>query len=413
MFTLNSKYGDVTVFAETIEQEAISQILNMANSPIGENAHMCIMPDCHAGKGCTVGTTMKITDKVCANTVGVDIGCGMSVYKLNIVGENRDETTMSRFFADFDRTVNTYVPSGMTVNEKLSKSSRGFEVKLRELYCCSRLKEVGYLLRSIGTLGGGNHFIELNKNSDGEYLLVIHSGSRHLSKEVATLYQREAERHMNGQQKERSELVSKYRAEGRETEIEDALKSLNPAYVPKELAYCEGELFDRYIHDMKIAQEYAELNRRTIAEEIEKNFQSSDGLRIELAHYFTTFHNYIDTDNMILRKGAVSAQEGELLIIPINMRDGSLICRGKGNPDWNFSAPHGAGRLMSRSMAKERITLEEYAKSMEGIYTTSVGSSTIDESPQAYKPMEEIIRCIRDTVEIVDIIKPVYNFKAH
>lgn len=410
MMYLNSKYGDVAVYAQTVEQDAISQILNMANSPLGENAHIRIMPDCHAGAGCTIGTTMKLTDKVCPNLVGVDIGCGMYVSRLTVKKEISKDFPF--FLECLDRTINECVPSGMAVNEYETHAAIQFADKLEQLYCRNYIN-ISYALHSIGSLGGGNHFIELNKSELGEYYLVVHSGSRHLGKEVATYYQNKAIEHAKTARKDKTELIKQYKAEGREKEIQAALKAVKPAPFQKELAYCEGKLFEEYIHDMKIVQEFATLNRKVIVQEIRERWKGSEATRPVFTEQFTTIHNYIDTDNMILRKGAVSAQKDELLLIPMNMRDGSLLCRGKGNPEWNYSAPHGAGRLMSRSKAKETVSLDEFEKSMEGIFTSSVGTSTLDESPMAYKPIEEILECIEDTVKVLDVIKPVYNFKAH
>lgn len=410
MMYLNSKYGDVAVYAQTVEQDAISQILNMANSPLGENAHIRIMPDCHAGAGCTIGTTMKLTDKVCPNLVGVDIGCGMYVSRLTVKKEISKDFPF--FLECLDRTINECVPSGMAVNEYETHAAIQFADKLEQLYCRNYIN-ISYALHSIGSLGGGNHFIELNKSELGEYYLVVHSGSRHLGKEVATYYQNKAIEHAETARKDKTELIKQYKAEGREKEIQAALKAVKPAPFQKELAYCEGKLFEEYIHDMKIVQEFATLNRKVIVQEIRERWKGSEATRPVFTEQFTTIHNYIDTDNMILRKGAVSAQKDELLLIPMNMRDGSLLCRGKGNPEWNYSAPHGAGRLMSRSKAKETVSLDEFEKSMKGIFTSSVGTSTLDESPMAYKPIEEILECIEDTVKVLDVIKPVYNFKAH
>lgn len=410
MFYYISKYGNVIIYAKTIEQDAISQIINMANSPLGENAHIRIMPDCHAGAGCTIGTTMKLTDKVCPNLVGVDIGCGMYVTRLTVTKEMSED--FSLFLEELDRTINECVPSGMAINETATYDAMQFADKLKQLYCYNHIN-FEYALRSIGSLGGGNHFIELNKSEQGEYYLVVHSGSRHLGKEVATYYQNKAIEYAESARKDKEELIKRYKAEGREKEIQAALKAIKPAPFQKELAYCEGKLFEEYIHDMKIVQEFATLNRKVIVKEICERWKGSKATRPVFTEQFTTIHNYIDTDNMILRKGAVSAQKNELLLIPMNMRDGSLLCRGKGNPDWNYSAPHGAGRLMSRSKAKESVSLEEFEKSMEGIVTSSVGTSTLDEAPMVYKPMIEILEHIGNTVEILDIIKPVYNFKAH
>lgn len=411
MFTLKSKNGEITVFAETTENEAISRVIQMANSPLGEDAHIRIMPDCHAGAGCTIGTTMHITDRVCPNLVGVDIGCGMYVVKLEVTDEIKNH--FETFLRDLDDTITECVPSGMSVNNHPGKEALAFSQKLENL-CCRDHINMEYALNSVGTLGGGNHFVELNKTESGGYLLVIHSGSRHLGKEVAEYYQNQAVKQMGKKDNGRTALIERYKAEGREREIPAALEELkkNLPKFPKELAFCEGKLFGEYIHDMEIVQEFAQLNRRMIVQEIMDRWQGS-GTAPVFTEWFTTIHNYIDMENMILRKGAVSAEKGEVLLIPMNMRDGSLLCRGKGNPEWNCSAPHGAGRLMSRSKAKQSVPMDEFKKSMEGIYTTSVGESTLDESPMAYKPASEIIGCIGDTVEILEIIKPVYNFKAH
>lgn len=410
MIYLNSKYGTAAVYAETVEQEAISQILNMANSPLGEFAHIRIMPDCHAGKGCTIGTTMRITDKVCPNLVGVDIGCGMYVCSLEMT--EKIENNFPHFLESLDRTICDNIPSGMDVNKKICREAKNFEKKLDSLFCRSIIN-TNYALRSVGSLGGGNHFIELDKNKSGSCFLVVHSGSRHLGKEAALFYQSQAEKYLKSTCGKRKALIEEYKAAGRENEIEQALNNLKPAFFQKELAYCEGRLFDEYVHDMKIIQEYAALNRKMIASMISSCWAGTEETRPVFKEQFTTVHNYIDTENMILRKGAVSAQEGEIFLIPLNMRDGSLLCRGKGNPEWNYSAPHGAGRLMSRSKAKENISLDEFVESMKGIYTSSAAQSTIDESPMAYKSSSEIIRCIEDTAEVIDVLKPVYNFKAH
>lgn len=364
MFTLNGKYNTAKVFTDNIEQEAISQIINMLNQEAFKDSKVRIMPDVHAGKGCTIGTTMTIKDKVIPNLVGVDIGCGMDVAFLGKVDID---------FQRLDDTIRKYVPSGFSIRDKAH--ARNQFINLNELHCAEHI-DILRATKSIGTLGGGNHFIEVDKNKNNEYYLVIHSGSRSLGTEIAKYYQ------------------------------EQAIKSLTDTSIPEDFAYCTGTLFDSYIHDMIIAQYFATLNRMAILDEILIH------MGIEFIGSFTTIHNYIDTENMILRKGSVSARKGELLIIPINMRDGSLICTGKGNEDWNYSAPHGAGRLMSRSDAKANISLNEFEESMKGIFTTSVKTSTIDESPMAYKPIEDIVNNIADTVDINEIIKPVYNFKA-
>lgn len=411
MFTINSRNGDVNVYAESVEETAVAQIMQMANSPLGGGAHIRIMPDCHAGAGCTIGTTMHITDKVCPNLVGVDIGCGMFVSRLEMTDEIKNN--FQNFLRELDQTITRCVPSGMSVNDRPRKEAFLYEDRLKDLRCRNYVN-TEYAMLSVGTLGGGNHFLELNQTKDGGYLLVVHSGSRHLGKEVAEYYQAQAVKQMGSRSTECATLIEKLKAEGRQKEIADALKEIkkdSPKF-PKELAYCKGRLFDDYIHDMEIVQEFATVNRRAIVREIMERWQG-EGKAPVFTEWFTTIHNYIDTKNMILRKGAVAAEEGQVLLIPMNMRDGSLLCRGKGNPEWNCSAPHGAGRLMSRSKAKQSVPLNEFRKSMEGIYTTSVGESTLDESPQAYKPADEIIRCVGDTVEILETIRPVYNFKAH
>ena len=357
-----------------------------------------IMPDVHAGAGCTIGTTMTITDKAVPNLVGVDIGCGMETVRLK---EKYIEPQK------LDKLIRAKIPSGFSIR---SKPHRYIEkAKLFELYCFDSINIIK-AEKSLGTLGGGNHFIEADKGRDGAIYIVIHSGSRHLGLEVAKYYQNKAYDMLNQcSQDEINELIAGLKAAGKEKQIQKELKkltSIKHTSVPKELAYTEGELFEQYIHDMKIIQEFAMLNRKAMMAEIVKEM----GFHVE--DCFTTVHNYIDTDSMILRKGAVSAKKGEVLLIPINMRDGSLICTGKGNTDWNCSAPHGAGRIMSRGEAKEKLTLSEFKKQMQGIYTTSVSRSTIDEAPMAYKSIDDITGNIEDTVEIDEIIKPIYNFKA-
>ena len=398
MIILNGKYNSAKVFTDVIEQDAITQIITFCNQPVCEGARVRIMPDVHAGAGCTIGTTMTITDKVIPNLVGVDIGCGMETIRLK---EKHIE------LQKLDKLIYSAIPSGFAVRKKAHRFNE--KIDLTELYCYKNIDPLRAEL-SLGTLGGGNHFIEADKGSDGAIYIVIHSGSRHLGVETARYYQNEAYRRLNkSSDKEVQELIERLRSEGRHKEIQSELKKLKNTKttdVPKHLAYCEGELFEQYIHDMKIVQEFALLNHKAMMDELIK------GMGLHVADRFSTIHNYIDTENMILRKGAVSAQKGETLLIPINMRDGSLICTGKGNEDWNCSAPHGAGRLMSRSKAKESFTVSEFKKQMDGIYTTSVNSQTLDECPMAYKSMEDIVDNIGDTVEINDIIKPIYNFKA-
>ena len=398
MIILNGKYNSAEVFTENIDNQAIAQIISLCSQPFSAGSKIRIMPDVHAGTGCTIGTTMTITDKAVPNLVGVDIGCGMETVVLK---EKHIE------LQKLDKLIYEKIPSGFEIREKPHRFAE--KIDLSELYCIEHINPVRAEL-SIGTLGGGNHFIEADKGSDGKIYIVIHSGSRHLGVEVAKYYQNEAYRRLNkSSAKEVQELIDRLKAEGRERQIQQEVKKLantKRTDVPKHLAYTEGELFFHYIHDMKLVQKFAEINRQAMMTEIIK------GMGLHITESFTTIHNYIDTDSMILRKGAVSAQKGERLLIPVNMRDGSLLCTGKGNADWNYSAPHGAGRLMSRSEAKESFTVSEYKKQMKGIYTTSVNSGTLDECPMAYKSIEDIVNNIGDTVEINDIIKPIYNFKA-
>lgn len=397
MITINGKYNTAKVFTDIIDENAVTQIKMFLNQPVSENSKIRIMPDVHAGAGCTIGTTMTITDKVIPNLVGVDIGCGMETVKLK---EKHIEVQK------LDKLIYETIPSGFDIRD--TPHSYSEQIDLTELHCYRHINAKRAEL-SIGTLGGGNHFIEADKGNDGSIYIVIHSGSRHLGVEVASYYQEEAYKRLCGNSKEDIDtLIASLKAQGRESEIQTEINKVKSQVttVPKALAYCEHELFEQYIHDMKIVQQFAALNRKAMMREIIK------GMRLHVTETFTTIHNYIDTENMILRKGAVSAQSGEKLLIPINMRDGSLICTGKGNPDWNFSAPHGAGRLMSRSKAKESFTVSEYKKQMKGIYTTSVNAETLDECPMAYKSIDDIIENINDTVMINDTIKPIYNFKA-
>ena len=389
----NSKGTETLIFAETFEFEAYDQIKKLCNFEAYLDSKIRIMPDAHAGKGCTVGTTMTISDKVTPNLVGVDIGCGMLTVKL--LDRNID-------FAKLDAVINEKVPSGFSVHEQ-SKRSFDFS-QLR----CHKHVDLPRAALSIGSLGGGNHFIELGRSeySDDTYL-IIHSGSRKLGGDTCKYYQDLAFQNANEMGKVKDALVAKLKAEGRNKDIDSEMKKLRKPTADKQLAYLTGTDFDDYMHDMAIVQQFAVANRDVMAEIIirEMGFQPESK--------FETIHNYIDFNRMILRKGAVSAEKGETLLIPINMRDGSLLCVGKGNPDWNYSAPHGAGRLMSRSKAKATIRMEDFESSMAGIYSTSVMQETIDESPQSYKSIGEIMAAIADTANICDIIKPLYNFKAH
>ena len=397
MIELTGKYNTAKVFTDVVEQTAISQIITMCNQHMSEGLNIRIMPDVHAGAGCTIGTTMTVKDKVVPNFVGVDIGCGMETVRIK---EKHIE------LQKLDKLIREKIPSGFSIRDEAHRYSE--QIDLSDLYCFDKIKSARAEL-SIGTLGGGNHFIEADKGEDGSIYIVIHSGSRHLGVETATYYQEKAFQNIASNCEDVEALIELYKSQGKEKKIEQALKKLKNTGkigIPKNLSYCEGELFDQYIHDMKIVQQFAMINRQAMMDEIIK------GMHLHVEEQFTTIHNYIDTETMILRKGAVSAQAGEKLLIPINMRDGSLICTGKGNPDWNFSAPHGAGRLMSRSQAKESFTVSEFKKQMDGIYTTSVNAGTLDECPMAYKSINDIVANIGDTVVINEVIKPIYNFKA-
>jgi len=394
MIELQGKYNTAKVFTDNFDQETVAQIINLLNQEFVKDSQIRIMPDTHAGAGCVIGTTMTITNTVVPNLVGVDIGCGMETVVL------KDKHVELQ---KLDKIIHEYIPAGFSIRGKAHPYMD--EINLSELRCVSHVN-LNRAELSLGTLGGGNHFIELDEDDDGKLYLVVHSGSRNLGKQVAEYYQKAAAEDLERCRNARSALISLYKIEKNEFEIRATQKKLNYVKVDKNLAFADGTLFDDYIHDMEITQHYAMLNRKAIVKEIVKQ------MKLKVEDNFTTVHNYIETDTMILRKGAISAKAGERVLIPINMRDGSLICVGKGNPDWNFSAPHGAGRLMSRSAAKESITLSQFEKSMEGIYSSTVSKSTIDESPFAYKPMDEIVANITDTVEIVKTIKPLYNFKA-
>lgn len=402
MIVLKGKYNNCKVYTDNIDNETISQLINLLNQEFIKDNTIRIMPDCHAGKGCVIGTTMTIKDKIVPNLVGVDIGCGMSAIKLK--EKEIDYTKL-------DEIIHKYVPSGCNIHKEIKQNFDELDKVIAPINKNNALK-------SIGTLGGGKHFIECDIDNDNNLWLVVHTGSRHLGIEVCDYYQNLAYEHLKNKinggdlNTKKRELISKYKQTGREKEISSALRKLDEDYreifpnVPKELAYVEEEDMKKYLHDMNIVQKYAKKNREVIVNNIVKN------MNLTIVESFDTIHNYIDIDNMILRKGSISAQAGEKVIIPMNMRDGSLICIGKGNPDWNYSAPHGAGRILSRSKAKNVIDFKDFEESMRGIYTTSVAPSTIDESPFVYKPMNEIIKNIKETVNIVSCIKPVYNYKA-
>jgi len=398
MLQIEGKYNIAKVFTDILEEGASAQIETLCNQEFVKVSKIRIMPDVHAGAGCTIGTTMTITDKVVPNLVGVDIGCGMETI---LISNKRLE------LQKLDKLIYENIPSGFEVRKKPHRYNE--QIDLTGLRCLNAVK-LDRAEKSIGTLGGGNHFIEVNKDEEGRLYVVVHSGSRHLGLEVAKFYQEAGYKQLNHTAKSDMEaLITRYKSEGRDKEIQNALKEFTNQVltdIPFPLAYVTGSLFEDYIHDTKIVQQFAVLNRKAMITEIVK------GMKLDVVEQFTTTHNYIDTDTMILRKGAVSAKKGERLLIPINMRDGSLICVGKGNEDWNCSAPHGAGRLMSRTKAKQSFTVSEFKKQMKDVYTTSVNKETLDECPMAYKNMDNIVTNIGPTADIVKIIKPIYNFKA-
>jgi len=400
MEEIRGKFNTAISFAKVIEDSAREQIRRMCNYDFTQDSKIRVMPDVHAGKGCTIGTTMTVTDKAVPNIVGVDIGCGMYTVKL---------ADSSIDFARVDEAAH-YIPSRRNTWD--FKQER---FDLTELNCYRSLKETRRIEKSLGTLGGGNHFIEIDKAADGTFYLVIHTGSRNLGKQVAEIYQRLAIDLAKGKDKffrQKEEIIAVYKSLGRKKEIQSKLKELEKEYrgvkasMPDDLCYVYGKYFHQYLHDMELCQTFARRNRELIA----KILLGKAGLTGGEA--FHTTHNYIDVEELIIRKGAIAAHKGERVLIPINMRDGSVMAVGKGNADWNYSAPHGAGRIMSRSEAKAQLSLNDYKESMAGIYTTSISEGTLDESPQAYKTLDDIIDVIGDTVEIVDVMKPVYNFKA-
>ena len=399
MMEIKGQVNTAICFAKIIEDEAIEQIRRMCDYEFTAGSRIRIMPDVHAGKGCTIGTTMTVKDKAVPNIVGVDIGCGMYTVNLGQVEIDMEQMDGAAHF----------IPSGLNVWE-----GRKERFDLLDLRCYRGLKDARRLERSLGTLGGGNHFIEIDQAADGTKYLVIHSGSRNLGKQVAEFYQRLAIDLSKGKEEyfaRRDALIAEYKAAGRRKEIEKALKELrweeHDSTIPEDLCFVYGQYLEDYLHDVEICQRFARRSRELMAEII------LQWLGIEAVDAFHTIHNYIDTDEMILRKGAIAAHEGEKVLIPINMRDGSVLAIGKGNPDWNYSAPHGAGRIMSRTAAKENLDLDEYRREMEGIYTTSVNEATLDEAPMAYKSLSDIIDVISESVDVIEVLKPIYNFKAN
>ena len=398
MMEIKGKVNTAVCFAKVIEDEAVEQIRRMCDYEFTAGSRIRIMPDVHAGKGCTIGTTMTVSDKAVPNVVGVDIGCGMYTVSLG-----RAEIDMERMDAAAH-----FIPSGTDVWE-----ARKERFDLTGLRCYRELKDAKRLERSLGTLGGGNHFIEIDRAADGTQYLVIHSGSRNLGKQVAEIYQRLAVDLNKGREEyfaRRDALIAEYKAAGRRKEIQAALKALHwtshEATVPEDLCFVYGQYLEDYLHDVEICQRFARRNRELMAGIILQR------LGLEAAGAFHTVHNYIDTDEMILRKGAIAAHAGEKVLIPINMRDGSVLAVGRGNPDWNYSAPHGAGRILSRTAAKAQLDLAEYRREMAGVYTTSVSEATLDEAPMAYKSLADIIDVIGESVDIIEVLKPIYNFKA-
>jgi len=366
MIELEGKHNTAKVFTDNAEPATITQIVNLLNQEFIKGSKIRVMPDAHAGMGCTIGTTMTLTDKVVPNLVGVDIGCGMET----VILEDKHVE-----LSQLDKAIHQFIPAGFQTRKNSHRFAE--DIDLAALRCAKHV-DLKRAMLSIGTLGGGNHFIELGRDEEEKLYLVVHSGSRNLGKQVCNHYQNLAANTL-----------------GRKGKGADRV-----------LAYLEGQNLKDYLHDMELVQRYADLNRKAIVDELKKH------VKFKIVEQFTTTHNYIDLKTMILRKGAISAQKGEKVLIPMNMRDGSLVCIGKGNENWNFSAPHGAGRIMSRTAAKEKITLTEFQKSMQGIYSSTVNKSTLDEAPFAYKPMEEIIANIGDTADIIRTVKPLYNFKA-
>lgn len=399
MFEIKGQINTAICYASVVEEKAIEQIRRICDYEFTRDSKIRIMPDVHAGKGCTIGTTMTVVDKVVPNIVGVDIGCGM--YTVNL----------GKIDVDFEKldAAAHFIPSGMNIWK-----GRQERFNLQELHCYRSLKNTKWLERSLGTLGGGNHFIEVDQAQDGTKYLVIHTGSRNLGKQVAELYQQLAVDLNKGKEtyfQQRDEIIRSYKEQGRKKEIQAALEAISwnkrEATIPEDLCHLYGSFFENYMHDIEICQHFAKRNREKIAEIL----LSRTGMTGTDA--FHTIHNYIDTKEMILRKGAIAAHKGEKVLIPINMKDGSILAVGKGKLEWNYSAPHGAGRIMSRTKAKNELSLEEYKNVMKGVYTTSVNENTLDEAPMAYKSLNDIIDVIQESVDVIEVLKPIYNFKAN
>ena len=394
MKIIQGKYSDAKVFTNNIDEMTVAQIEAFLNEELAKEANVRIMPDCHAGKGAVIGTTMKVIDRVVPHIVGVDIGCGMLCVEIQ-------KTNVD--FAKLDAAVQALVPSGQSIRTTAHDFMKNIEL---DNVLANFSKDTATL--SLGTLGGGNHFIEMNETEDGRLFLVIHSGSRHLGTKVANHHQKKAIESLNTDIDRLNELIAQLKNEGRHKEIHASIQSFKSAQpvIPNDLAYLQGALMEDYFNDLKIAQDYAKWNRAAMVQVLMEAMAFEEVGRID------TVHNYIDLEHMILRKGAISARKDEMVLIPINMRDGSLLAKGKGNDDWNQSGPHGAGRILSRTKAKQLLQLHDFTDTMKNVYTTSVSADTIDESPFAYKTMQEIIDNTKDTIEIQSILKPLYNFKA-
>ena len=405
MIEVKGKYNIAKVLVDDyskLEEACYKQILNLLNQKFSEGSNIAIMPDTHAGAGCVIGFTQTITDKVVPNLVGVDIGCGMLVLKIK--KEAGEKLFNNEGLSKLDNVIRENIPVGM--KHRNTKHTFCSKVHISEIKAPIKAEE---LLFSIGSLGGGNHFIEVDKDTNGDFYVVIHSGSRHLGIEVCKYYQNKAINFHKNNCEEQSKLIARLKAEGREKDIQTELSKIKKEPIPNELAYLVKADLEDYLHDMELAQEYAVWNREAMLDEIIKGMGISKDMILEK---FCTIHNYIDIKNRILRKGAISLQKDEVAIIPINMSYGSLIVKGKGNAEYNFSGPHGAGRLMSRSAAKESLSMEDFKDSMKDVFTTSVCRETIDEAPMAYKPAEDILSNIIDLCEVTEIIKPIYNLKA-
>lgn len=396
MLELNGKYTTAKVYTDMVEQTAIAQIIDLCNQEACKDTEIRIMPDVHAGVGCVIGTTMQLKDKVIPSLIGVDVGCGM--YNAVVSDKTIDLSKLDSVVRKFSPPIGAL--NTLPIKEELKDQAYALFFKLS----CKGYINLGRVINSLGTLGGGNHFIEVGKADKGFLCITIHSGSRYLGAKVAKHYQELAYKTLTNNQGERLKIINTLKEQGRQKEIESALKALKTVKIRKSMAYLTGEDFNNYLKDVELTSLFAACNRMAMMDIIVKS------LGLNVIHTTNTPHNYVE--NGILRKGAIAAPLGKELVIPLNMRDGIILGIGKGNPDWNYSAPHGAGRVLSRSQAKEVLTMQEYKDSMKGIYTTSVAQSTLDEAPMAYKPKETIIDNISDTVEIVDIVKPIYNYKA-